>query len=177
MKRWGLGSDFFHEEASGIHKRLKWQEMSRLGKRQKKEGKSASFIALYFGGLNTIHPRTFVLGHFRYGYSRLDCFVRCFSSHFPPEGGCSGTAPFGERKESSPQLRAPPRRDGKDFDGAVDSFAVTGMVAQYDRNTGSMNIRAVPSTVVNGKYLVKTEGIKSTEEYIALVKFLLQKKD
>jgi len=67
--------------------------------------------------------------------------------------------------------------DGKDFDGAVDSFAVTGMVAQYDRNTGSMNIRAVPSTVVNGKYLVKTEGIKSTEEYIALVNFLLQKKD
>jgi len=31
--------------------------------------------------------------------------------------------------------------------------------------------------VVNGKYLVKTEGIKSTEQYIALVKYLLQKKD
>ncbi|WP_024871861.1 thiol:disulfide interchange protein DsbA/DsbL [Tolumonas lignilytica] len=67
--------------------------------------------------------------------------------------------------------------DGKDFDGAIDSFAVNGMVAQYDRNTGSMNIRAVPSTVVNGKYLVKTEGIKSTDEYIALVKFLLNKQD
>ena len=66
---------------------------------------------------------------------------------------------------------------GKDFDGAIDSFAVTGMVAQYDRNTGSMNIRGVPATVVNGKYLVKTEGIKSTEEYISLVKFLLEKKD
>ena len=39
---------------------------------------------------------------------------------------------------------------------------------------GLKNIRAVPSTVVNGKYLVKTEGIKSTEEYIALVNFLLQ---
>ncbi len=67
--------------------------------------------------------------------------------------------------------------DAKDFDAAVDSFAVTGMVAQYDRNTGSFNIRGVPSVIVNGKYLVKTEGIKSTEEYFDLVKFLLNKKD
>jgi len=67
--------------------------------------------------------------------------------------------------------------DGKDFDAAVDSFAVTGMVAQYDRNTGSFNIRGVPSVIVNGKYLVKTEGIKSTDEYFALIQFLLNKKD
>jgi len=51
------------------------------------------------------------------------------------------------------------------------------MVAQYDRNTGSFNIRGVPSVIVNGKYLVKTEGIKSNEEYFDLVKFLLNKKD
>lgn len=89
-----------------------------------------------------------------------------------------------QAERNPPQNRADVRAlfeqagvDGKDFDGAIDSFAVTGMVAQYDRNTGSMNIRAVPSTVVNGKYLVKTEGIKSTEEFIALVKFLLAKKD
>lgn len=89
-----------------------------------------------------------------------------------------------QAERNPPQNRADVRAlfekagvDGKEFDGAVDSFAVTGMVAQYDRNTGSMNIRAVPSTVVNGKYLVKTEGIKSTEEYMALVKFLLEKKD
>lgn len=67
--------------------------------------------------------------------------------------------------------------DGKDFDGSVDSFAVTGMVAQYDRNTGSFNIRGVPSVIVNGKYLVKTEGIKSKEEYFSLIQFLLEKKD
>jgi protein dithiol oxidoreductase (disulfide-forming) len=67
--------------------------------------------------------------------------------------------------------------DAKEFDGVVDSFAVTGMVAQYDRSAGNMNIRAVPSTIVNGKYLVKTEGLKSTEDYVSLVKYLLQKKD
>jgi len=87
-------------------------------------------------------------------------------------------------QQTPPQNRAEVRAvfekagvSGNEFDGAVDSFAVTGMVAQYDRSTGSMNIRAVPSTVVNGKYLVKTEGIKSAEEYIGLVKYLLQKKD
>lgn len=40
-----------------------------------------------------------------------------------------------------------------------------------------MNIRGVPATVVNGRYLLKTESVKSAEEYQALVKFLLNKKD
>ena len=65
----------------------------------------------------------------------------------------------------------------EEFDGAIDSFAVTGQVAQYDRNTASLNIRGVPSTVVNGKYLVKSESLKSQEEYNQLVKFLLSKAD
>lgn len=66
---------------------------------------------------------------------------------------------------------------GEEFDGAIDSFAVTGLVAQYDRNTSGLNIRGVPSTVVNGKYLVKSESLKSQDEYNALVKFLLGKAD
>lgn len=65
----------------------------------------------------------------------------------------------------------------EEFDGGIDSFAVTGMVAQYDRNTASMNIRGVPSTVVNGKYLVKLESLKGAEDYSQLVKFLLAKAD
>ena len=66
---------------------------------------------------------------------------------------------------------------GNDYEGAVDSFAVSGLVAQFDRNTAEMNIRGVPATVVNGRYLLKTESVKSAEEYQALVKFLLNKKD
>ena len=50
-------------------------------------------------------------------------------------------------------------------------------MAQYDRNTENLNIRGVPSTVVNGKYLVKSEALTSAEEYVALVKFLLAKQD
>ena len=66
---------------------------------------------------------------------------------------------------------------GNEYEGAVDSFAVSGLVAQFDRNTAEMNIRGVPATVVNGRYLLKTEAIKSADEYQALVKFLLNKKD
>ncbi len=66
---------------------------------------------------------------------------------------------------------------GNEYDGAVDSFAVSGLVAQFDRNTTEMNIRGVPATVINGRYLLKTEAIKSTEEYKALVQYLLNKKD
>lgn len=65
----------------------------------------------------------------------------------------------------------------QEFDGGIDSFAVTGLVAQYDRNTQSLNIRGVPATVVNGKYLVKSEALTSAEEYVSLVKFLLAKQD
>ena len=66
---------------------------------------------------------------------------------------------------------------GNEYDGAVDSFAVSGLVAQFDRNTTEMNIRGVPATVINGRYLLKTESVKSTEEYKALVQYLLNKKD
>ena len=66
---------------------------------------------------------------------------------------------------------------GNEYDGAVDSFAVSGLVAQFDRNTQEMNIRGVPATVINGRYLLKTESVKSTEEYKALVQYLLNKKD
>ncbi|MFQ2104096.1 thiol:disulfide interchange protein DsbA/DsbL [Aeromonas rivipollensis] len=65
----------------------------------------------------------------------------------------------------------------EEFDGAVDSFAVSGMVSQFDRNTESYNIRGVPAFLVNGKYLVKIESITSQEQFNQLVKFLLAKKD
>ena len=65
----------------------------------------------------------------------------------------------------------------EEFDGAVDSFAVSGMVSQFDRNTESYNVRGVPAFLVNGKYMVKIESITSQEQFNQLVKFLLAKKD
>ncbi|ELM3615657.1 thiol:disulfide interchange protein DsbA/DsbL [Aeromonas sobria] len=65
----------------------------------------------------------------------------------------------------------------EEFDGAVDSFAVSGMVSQFDRNMQSYNIRGVPAFLVNGKYMVKIESITSQEQFNKLVQFLLTKKD
>ncbi|MFM4705008.1 thiol:disulfide interchange protein DsbA/DsbL [Aeromonas bivalvium] len=65
----------------------------------------------------------------------------------------------------------------EEFGGAVDSFAVSGMVAQFDRNTETYNVRGVPAFLVNGKYMVKIESITSQEQFNQLVKFLLAKKD
>lgn len=67
--------------------------------------------------------------------------------------------------------------DGKEFDGSIDSFAVNGMVSQYNRSTQEMQIKGVPAIVINGRYLIKTESVKSEDEFKELVKFLLAKKD
>ncbi|ENY71281.1 thiol:disulfide interchange protein DsbA/DsbL [Aeromonas diversa] len=62
---------------------------------------------------------------------------------------------------------------GEEFDGAVDSFAVSGMVSQYDRNTEEYQIRGVPAFLVNGKYLVKIESITSQDQFNRLVSYLV----
>ncbi|KUE79886.1 thiol:disulfide interchange protein [Aeromonas schubertii] len=62
---------------------------------------------------------------------------------------------------------------GEEFDGAVDSFAVSGMVSQFDRNTEEYQIRGVPAFVVNGKYLVKIESITSQDQFNRLVSYLV----
>ncbi|MGL4716190.1 MAG: thiol:disulfide interchange protein DsbA/DsbL [Aeromonas sp.] len=65
----------------------------------------------------------------------------------------------------------------EEFDGAVDSFAVSGMVSQFDRNMQSYNIRGVPAFLVNGKYMVKIESITSQDQFNKLVQYLLTKQD
>ncbi|MFM2481482.1 thiol:disulfide interchange protein DsbA/DsbL [Celerinatantimonas sp. YJH-8] len=66
---------------------------------------------------------------------------------------------------------------GADFDSAVDSFAVNGLVAQMDKNTRDFRIQGVPTVIVNGKYEVNPGSVKSADEYINLVKYLVTQKD
>lgn len=61
------------------------------------------------------------------------------------------------------------------FDGAVDSFAVLGMLARYNRNVDEYKIRGVPAFLVNGKYMVNLGAIKDQVEFNKLVAFLLAK--
>ena len=46
-------------------------------------------------------------------------------------------------------INLPAAVPAEEFDGAVDSFAVSGMVSQFDRNTESYNVRGVPAFLVN----------------------------
>jgi len=61
--------------------------------------------------------------------------------------------------------------------GALASFSATGIASQMKRNTETFKIRGVPSVIVNGKYQVITNSVKSTTEFIELVDFLTKKKD
>jgi thiol:disulfide interchange protein DsbA len=61
--------------------------------------------------------------------------------------------------------------------GALASFPVTGIASQMKRNTETFKIRGVPALIVNGKYQVITNSVKSTDEFIELVAFLTKKKD
>ncbi|WKE65616.1 thiol:disulfide interchange protein DsbA/DsbL [Gallaecimonas kandeliae] len=66
---------------------------------------------------------------------------------------------------------------GEEFDSAVNSFSVSGRLAQMERNTQSSDIKGVPTLIVNGKYKVKTGSVSSKEELFQLVDYLTQLKD
>jgi thiol:disulfide interchange protein DsbA len=59
--------------------------------------------------------------------------------------------------------------------GALASFSATGIASQMKRNTETFKIRGVPALIVNGKYQVITNSVKSTAEFIELVDFLTKK--
>lgn len=61
--------------------------------------------------------------------------------------------------------------------GALASFPATGIASQMKRNTETFKIRGVPALIVNGKYQVITNSVKSTEEFMELVDFLTKKTD
>jgi len=61
--------------------------------------------------------------------------------------------------------------------GALASFPANGIASQMKRNTETFEIRGVPSLIVNGKYRVITNSVKSTDEFVELVAFLTKKKD
>ncbi|EWH08914.1 thiol:disulfide interchange protein DsbA [Catenovulum agarivorans DS-2] len=62
------------------------------------------------------------------------------------------------------------------YDSAYNSFMAAGRANQMQTEQRSFNIRSVPTFIVNGKYQIELGSVKSEEEYVALVKFLLNKK-
>lgn len=63
--------------------------------------------------------------------------------------------------------------DAKKFDAAFKGFAVDSMARRMDKQFENSGITGVPAVVVNNKYLVQAQSITSTDEYFALVNYLL----
>ena len=66
--------------------------------------------------------------------------------------------------------------DGKQFDGAAESFMVDGRVSTMAQNATKFSIMKVPTFIVNGKYQIITDSLESAEQFQALTRFLANKK-
>ena len=63
--------------------------------------------------------------------------------------------------------------DANKFDTAYNSFAVNSMQKRFDQQFDASTLTGVPGVLVNNKYIVKPDQIKSYEEYNQLVSYLL----
>ncbi|WP_417618440.1 thiol:disulfide interchange protein DsbA/DsbL [Oceanisphaera sp.] len=61
----------------------------------------------------------------------------------------------------------------KDFDGVINSFALNGMVAQYDKLTERFEVHGTPTIVVKDKYELNMSEIGSEERFYQVVEYLL----
>lgn len=68
---------------------------------------------------------------------------------------------------------------GEEYDSAWNSFVVKSLVVQQEKAAADLQLRGVPAMFVNGKYMVKNDGLdmSSQEAYVKqftdVVKFLL----
>ncbi|AKJ43986.1 protein disulfide isomerase [Pragia fontium] len=71
---------------------------------------------------------------------------------------------------------------GEEFDSAWNSFIVKSLTAQQRKMAADVELRSVPSVLVNGKYMVKNDGLEANsvesfiQEYGQVVKYLLGQK-
>ena len=63
--------------------------------------------------------------------------------------------------------------DAKKFDATYNSFVVNSMQKNFDKQFEKSTLAGVPGVLVNDKYIVKSDKIKSMEEYSQLINYLL----
>lgn len=61
----------------------------------------------------------------------------------------------------------------KDFDGVINSFALNGMIAQYDKLTERFEVHGTPTIIVKDKYELNMSEIGSEERFYQVVEYLL----
>ncbi|MFI3311964.1 thiol:disulfide interchange protein DsbA [Ewingella allii] len=71
---------------------------------------------------------------------------------------------------------------GEDYDAALNSFVVKSLVVQQEKAAQDLNLQGVPSVFVNGKYMVKNDGLDTTtmdiytKQFSDVVNFLAKQK-
>ncbi|MBS0057030.1 thiol:disulfide interchange protein DsbA [Yersinia sp. Marseille-Q3913] len=71
---------------------------------------------------------------------------------------------------------------GEDYDAALNSFVVKSLVVQQQKAAEDLELRGVPAMFVNGKYMIKNDGMDTSsmdtyvKQYADVVKFLLTQK-
>ena len=69
-----------------------------------------------------------------------------------------------------------------DYDGALNSFVVKSLVVQQEKAAEDLQLRGVPAVFVNGKYMVKNDGMDTSsmdvyvKQFADVVKFLSEQK-
>ena len=71
---------------------------------------------------------------------------------------------------------------GEDYDAALNSFVVKSLVVQQEKAAADLGLQGVPSVFVNGKYMVKNDGLDTSsmdsyvKQYSDVINFLSTKK-
>lgn len=61
----------------------------------------------------------------------------------------------------------------KDFDGVINSFALNGMIAKFDKTTDKFDVHGTPTVIVNDKYELNMSEIGSADRFYEVVDYLL----
>ena len=61
-----------------------------------------------------------------------------------------------------------------EFDSIFNSFAVDSMAGRYDKDFKASGQGGVPAVIINNHYVINPQHIKSVQEHIALVEYLLK---
>jgi len=71
---------------------------------------------------------------------------------------------------------------GEDYDAALNSFVVKSLVVQQEKAAADLGLQGVPSVFVNGKYMVKNDGLDTSsmdmyvKQYSDVINFLATQK-
>jgi len=69
--------------------------------------------------------------------------------------------------------------NGEDYDNALNSFVVKTLITQQKKAVTDFDLKGVPAIFINGKYMIKNEGIDVSskeayaKQYADVIKFLL----